>query len=84
MKLKGFYIKTNVICAIPLLKRLSLITFHLRSKTAQIQNRCSFQSAKFVIAASHRSSLNPPSTLSADQFSFFFVDKIKCLRSKLS
>ena len=36
-----------------------------------------------VCHRSSSSSLNPPSTFSADQFGSFFVDKIKALRSKL-
>ena len=82
MKLTGFCIKINVICTIPLLRKPSLITFRLYSKTAQIQNLCGV-SINQVCHRSSSSSLNPPSTLSADQFSSFFVDKIKALRSKL-
>ena len=53
MKLTGFCIKINVICTIPLLRKPSLITFRLYSKTAQIQNLCDVQSTKFVIALAH-------------------------------
>ena len=42
-----------------------------------------WRSINQVCHRSSSSSLNPPSTLSADQFSSFFVDKIKALRSKL-
>ena len=42
-----------------------------------------WRSINQVCHRSSSSSLNPPSTLSADQFSSFFVDKIKALCSKL-
>ena len=45
--------KKNVICTIPLLRKPSLITLRLYSKTASIQNFCGVQSTKFVIALAH-------------------------------
>ena len=82
MKLTGFYIKTNVICTIPLLKKPGLITYHLCSKTAQIQNLCGVQSTKFAIALAHPHYILQPLLLLINLV-LFFVEKIKALRSKL-
>ena len=84
MKLTGFYIKNQCHLYNSLLKKTQSNYFSFLLKNCSDSKSLWRQSIKQVFHRSSSFSLNPPSILSTDQISSFFVDKIKALCLKLS